>query len=442
MSSLCVIGAQWGDEGKGKLVDYLTSNADVVARFQGGNNAGHTLVVDGVTTKLHLVPSGILRPNLKCCIGAGVVVNPVVLKQELDGLSKVGVNISNERLIIDRDAHLILRYHELVDVAREQKKGKNKIGTTGRGIGPAYEDRASRSGVRFAELFHLESLEAKVRSNVEEKNLYLKHVLGSDEQLEFSEVWDVITESARIFLPYIGNVSQVIDIAIRADMRVVFEGAQGTLLDQVHGTLPFVTSSSTLSGAALTGCGVGPKHIQHVLGVAKAYTTRVGEGPFPTELHDQTGDALREKGKEFGTTTGRPRRCGWFDGLAIRRAVRLNGIDSLTITKLDVLSGLEKLKICINYHFEGKKLDDVPSLSGELESVEPEYIELPGWQDDISGVRKWHHLPAEARFYLSTLSEIAGCPISVVSVGPERESTLFSSGASFVKNFLVKTSID
>jgi len=442
MSSLCVIGAQWGDEGKGKLVDYLTSNADVVARFQGGNNAGHTLVVDGVTTKLHLVPSGILRPGLKCCIGAGVVVNPTVLKQELEGLAKVGVDISPDRFIIDRDAHLILRYHESVDLAREQKKGKDKIGTTGRGIGPAYEDRANRSGVRFAELFHLTSLKEKLLVNLEEKNLYLKHVLGSDEQVNFEEIWRVIEQSAEWFLPYVGNVSQIIDSAIKADMRVVFEGAQGTLLDQVHGTLPFVTSSNTISGAAATGCGVGPKQIQHVLGVAKAYATRVGSGPFPTELHDQTGDFLREKGKEFGTTTGRPRRCGWFDGLAIRRAVRLNGIDSLTITKLDVLSGIEKLKICINYHLNGEKLDDVPSLSSELDAVEPEYIELPGWQDDISNVRKWHHLPAEARFYLSTLSEIAACPISVVSVGPERDSTLFSSGASFVKNFLIKTRID
>ena len=436
MPSLVVVGAQWGDEGKGKLVDYLTSNADWVVRFQGGNNAGHTLVVDGVKTKLSLVPSGILRKNSQCLIGAGVVVNPFVLLDEMDGLRKVGVDVSPSRLIIDRDAHLVLDHHVAVDQAREIAKGKDKIGTTGRGIGPCYEDRAARVGVRFADLLALSELKPRLEDVVRERNEYLALVLRSDAKIDFTQMWSRLEAATERLAPYIGNGSLVIDTALRGGARVVFEGAQGTLLDQVFGTVPFVTSSNTIAGAVTTGCGVGPKLIDHVLGVAKAYSTRVGSGPFPTELHDSIADQIRTVGAEFGTITGRPRRCGWFDAVAMKRAARLNGLDSLAITKLDVLSGLKKLKICIRYTIDGKEVEDVPALASQIERVVPQYIELDGWEDTLQNAHKWHHLPAEARLYLSTVAEIIGCPVSIASVGPERESTIFSSGAAYIKNFV------
>lgn len=436
MPTLTVIGAQWGDEGKGKLVDYLTSKADLVVRFQGGSNAGHTLVVDGVKTKLSLVPSGILRKHTKCLIAAGVVLNPQVFLNETKELKKVGVDISPDRLIIDRDAQLVLDTHIAIDQAREERKGKDKIGTTGRGIGPAYEDRAARSGVRLADLTDMQSLKARLEEDTALKNEYLKYVLKSDTQVSFSELWAKLEDAAKELLPYIGNGSLLTDKSIRKGERVVFEGAQGTLLDQVHGTVPFVTSSNTIAGGVTTGCGIGPKHLDHILAVCKAYSTRVGSGPFPTELADATGDRIREAGAEFGTVTGRPRRCGWFDAVAMKRAVRLNGVDSLAITKLDVLSGIEKIKVCIRYKLDGKELDDVPALAKDCERLTPEYIELDGWSESLEGVEKWHQLPSTARLYLSTLSEILGCPISIVSVGPERNSTLFSSSASFIKNFV------
>lgn len=436
MPSLVVIGAQWGDEGKGKLVDYLTSNADWVVRFQGGNNAGHTLVVDGVKTKLSLVPSGILRPNSKCLVGAGVVINPHVLIDEIEGLRKAGVAVTPERLIIDREAHLIMGYHSAIDIAREEMKGKNKIGTTGRGIGPAYEDRAARCGVRIADLLGMEELKERLKETVSEKDAYLRSVLKSANGADFEQEWQALQKAASFFAPYIGNVSLLLDGAVRRGEKIVFEGAQGTLLDQAYGTFPFVTSSSTISGAVTTGCGVGPKCLDYVLGVAKAYCTRVGSGPFPTELHDALGDSIRERGAEFGTVTGRPRRCGWFDAVAMKRAVRLNGIDSLAITKLDVLSGLPKLKICIRYKLNGQELNDMPALASEVERIEADYIEMEGWKGDLGGATKWHHLPPQARLYLSTISEIIGCPISIASVGAERQSTLFSSSATFVRNFV------
>ncbi len=436
MPSLVVIGAQWGDEGKGKVVDYLTSNADWVVRFQGGNNAGHTLVVDGKVTKLHLVPSGILRKDTRCLIGAGVVIDPIVFLGELEGLRKNGVDVSPARLVIDGNAHLILGYHGAVDRAREEAKGANKIGTTGRGIGPAYEDRASRTGIRAAELFALTELKEKLAENIREKNLYLEHVLRSPVRIAFDEIWQHIERAAREICPYIGNVSLLVHEALKHGDKVVFEGAQGTLLDQSFGTFPFVTSSSTISGAALTGVGVGPSAIDYVLGVAKAYCTRVGSGPFPTEISGELGDRIRERGGEYGTTTGRPRRCGWFDCVAMKRAVRLNGADSLVITKLDVLSGLEKIKVCISYMLDGQKIDDIPALASEYAKVVPIFIEMDGWSENLGGITKWHQLPASARLYLSTLSEIIACPISVVSVGAERSSTLFSSGASYIKNFV------
>lgn len=435
-----VVGCQWGDEGKGKLVDYLTQNCHWVVRFHGGNNAGHTIVVGNDTFKLNLLPSGILHEKCRCAIATGVVVDPKVLLNEIENIKKSGIHITPERLVIDRDAHLILDYHRALDQAREIFRGAEKIGTTGRGIGPAYEDRATRCGVRLAELFNLPELKLKIQKNVDHTNAYIQNVLKQDMKVDFAEVWGTIEMTAQIFKPYVGNVSKLLDEALKLGQRVIFEGAQGTLLDQMHGTIPFVTSSNTLAGAVSTGCGIGPKHIKSILGVAKAYCTRVGAGPFPTELTDKLGDEIRAKGREFGTVTGRPRRCGWFDAFAMQRAVRLNGVESLAITKLDVLSGLDKIKICINYYLDGKKLDDVPSLASDLERVQPEYIELPGWSEDIMGAKKWHELPMNARLYLATLSEILACPISVVSVGPERDSTIFSSTASYLKSFLPKKS--
>jgi len=435
MPSLVVIGAQWGDEGKGKLVDYLTSAADYVVRFQGGNNAGHTLVVDGTKFKLSLVPSGILRQNSVCLIGAGVVVDPRVLLEEIAMLRRANVVVSPERLVIDRDAHLILDYHVAVDQAREERKGDKKIGTTGRGIGPAYEDRAGRVGVRIGDLMEIEPLCDRLAEIVAERNLYLSAVLGSKRQVDLAEVHGVVRKAATELLPHIGNVSLMLNEAIHREQRIVFEGAQGTLLDQTFGSVPFVTSSHTIAAAACTGTGIGPRNIDHVLGVAKAYATRVGSGPFPTELHDAVGEGLRLRGAEFGTVTGRPRRCGWFDAFALRRAVRLNGADSLAITKLDVLSGEPKIQICINYFLDGQKLRDVPETLGALEQVVPEYIELDGWDADLTAVRKWHQLPATTRLYLSTIAEVVGCHVHIASVAAERESTLFSAGAQFLRNF-------
>lgn len=436
MSSLVLIGAQWGDEGKGKLVDYLTAKADCVVRFQGGNNAGHTIVVDGKKTKLSLVPSGILRPGVRCMLGAGTVVNPDVLLQEIQGLQANGIEVTPDRLIIDENAHLILDYHIAIDKTREELKGKEKIGTTGRGIGPAYEDRARRTGIRFGQFFEMEELKAQLKENIEERQLTLSSVLKSDFKLDFDAQWQACQNYAEKLRPFIGNVSLELDRHLKAEKRVLFEGAQGTLLDQTFGALPFVTSSNTTAGAVTTGAGIAPKHIDYVLGVSKAYSTRVGSGPFPTELVDKTGDFIRERGGEFGTVTGRPRRIGWFDAVALKKAIRLNGFNSLAITKLDVLTGVEKIKLCVKYKLNGREIEDVPSLSSHFAKVEPEYIEFEGWQDSLGQIRKWHKLPKSVRFYLSTLSEIVGCPISLVSVGAEREDTIFMSNSQFVKNFM------
>lgn len=436
MPSLVVVGAQWGDEGKGKLVDYLTSNADWVVRFQGGNNAGHTLVVGNMKIGLRLVPSGVLREHTKCVIASGVVASPQILIEEIEALKKAGVSVDPGRLLIDRDVHLVLPYHEVIDRAREERKGDSKLGTTGRGIGPAYEERAARTGVRMAELAELDTLKPRVLAQVQERNEYLRLVLKSETQVTFESVWNILVEAARYLNPYIGNASIIVDGAIRRGERVVFEGAQGTLLDQTFGTVPFVTSSHTLSGAACIGTGIGPKLLDYVLGVVKAYSTRVGSGPFPTELTGKLGDDIRTKGAEFGTVTGRPRRCGWFDAFAVKRAIRLNGVDSIALTKLDVLSGLEKIKICVKYILDGVELQDLPALCSEFERLEPRYIEMDGWEEDITGATKWHQLPSAARLYLSAISEIVGSPIAMVSVGPERDSTIFSSGAGFLRNFV------
>ncbi|MCO6429878.1 MAG: adenylosuccinate synthase [Deltaproteobacteria bacterium] len=436
MSSLVVVGAQWGDEGKGKLVDFLTAKAQWVVRFQGGNNAGHTLVVDGRKFKLSLVPSGVLRSGCRCVIAAGVVIDPAVLLEEIATLRAAGIEVSPDKLLIDRDTHLIMPYHKAIDLARESRRGENKIGTTGRGIGPAYEDRAHRVGIRAAELFDLGRLKRRYGENVELANSYLKNVLGSAEVVDGEKEWEQLSSSAAAIAPHIGNASKVLYEALKRGERMMFEGAQGTLLDQTFGTVPFVTSSHTLAGAVTIGCGLGPRAVDYVLGVAKSYSTRVGAGPFPTELTDSVGDTIRTNGHEFGTVTGRPRRCGWMDAVALRRAVRLNGIDSLAVTKLDVLAGLDTVKICHAYRLDGKEIDDMPALSEEIERVEPIYTEFSGWGSEIVDAKSWSDLPESAKSYLAALSDLTACSISIVSLGPEREATVFSKDAAFVSKFI------
>lgn len=436
MSSIVIVGAQWGDEGKGKIVDVLTERADWVVRFQGGNNAGHTIVVDGVKTALSLLPSGILRPHVKCLLGAGVVLNPSVLLSEIDRVRAAGAEISPKRLVIDRDAHLVLDYHILVDKARELVRGASKIGTTGRGIGPAYEDRSQRSGIRCADLLTPSRMRERVRAHVEEKNKLLKYVLDSKAHVDFDELWTRLEQEAAILAPFVGNGSRLIFDALRKGEKVIFEGAQGVLLDQVHGTYPFVTSSSTIAGSATIGVGIGPKMINSVLGIAKAYCTRVGEGPFPTEMLGELGDEVRKKGHEFGTITGRPRRCGWFDVVAMKRAIRTSGIDSVILTKLDVLSGLPTLKLCTSYNRGNEVVDDLPPSSEDYEGLEAEYLEVPGWAEDISGARTWEALPTSVRTFVETLSGLLECPVSFVSVGPGREATIPVAPPAVVREFL------
>ncbi len=436
MPGIVIVGAQWGDEGKGKFVDVLTERADLVVRFQGGSNAGHTIVIDGVKTALSLLPSGILRPGVKCILGAGVVLNPAVLIAEIERLRAAGGDVSPQRLIIDRDAHLVLDYHIAVDKARELQRGANRIGTTGKGIGPAYEDRSQRSGIRCADLLHLQGVEERVRAHVDEKNKILRHVLDSETQIEFEPLWEALKNSARILAPYIGNGSAIVWQALQNGKNVIFEGAQGVLLDQMHGTYPFVTSSNTIAGGAAIGVGIGPRAIDAVIGLAKAYSTRVGEGPFPTELTGEIGDELRTKGHEYGTVTGRARRCGWFDAMALRRAVRISGIDSLIITKLDVLSGQSTLKICTGYRVGGQIVQDLPALAHEFNQVVPEYIELPGWQEDITRIRSWDSLPETTQGYVRQIESLVGCPVHLVSVGPDREATIQVGPPELLRGFL------
>ncbi len=436
MSSIVIVGAQWGDEGKGKIVDVLTERADWVVRFQGGNNAGHTIVVDGVKTALSLLPSGILRPHVKCLLGAGVVLNPTVLLSEIDRVRAAGAEINPGRLVIDRDAHLVLDYHILVDKARELARGASKIGTTGRGIGPAYEDRSQRSGIRCADLLTPHRMRERVRAHVEEKNKLLKYVLESKAHVDFDQLWAQLEREAEILAPFVGNGSRLIFDALRRGEKVIFEGAQGVLLDQVHGTYPFVTSSSTIAGSATIGVGVGPKMIDSVLGIAKAYCTRVGEGPFPTEMLGELGDEVRQKGREFGTITGRARRCGWFDVVAMKRAIRTSGIDSVILTKLDVLSGLPTLKLCTGYTRGDELVDDLPPSSEDYEGLEATYLEVPGWAEDISSLRTWDALPPTVHAFVETLTTLLECPVSFISVGPGREATIPVAPPQVVREFL------
>lgn len=422
MANVVIIGTQWGDEGKGKIVDLLAARADVVVRFQGGNNAGHTMVVDGEQFISHLVPSGILQGKT-CLIGNGVVVDPAVLIEEMDYLDGKGIDVGADRIKVSERAHLIMPYHQAVDLARENQKGSKKIGTTGRGIGPAYEDKATRRGVRFIDLLEPETFAEKVRTLLDEKNFYLKNYLSAT-TLDAEEIIDTYRRYAGRLAPHVTNVSITLDEAIKKGRQVLFEGAQGTHLDIDHGTYPFVTSSNTVSGNACCGSGVGPGAVTDVIGIVKAYTTRVGAGPFPCELFDATGACIQEKGVEFGATTGRKRRCGWLDTIIVRNAVRLNGLTGLAITKLDVLGGLEELKICTGYEVKGNRLNEFPASLKVLAECTPLYETLPGWSDDISTIRQFGDLPQTTKTYLKRVEELSETPIQIVSVGPGRDETI------------------
>jgi adenylosuccinate synthase len=422
VANVVIVGTQWGDEGKGKIVDLLAENADVVVRFQGGNNAGHTMVVGGEQLITHLIPSGILQQKV-CVIGNGVVVDPAVLIEEMDHLSSRNVEINPDRLKISERAHLIMPYHQAVDQAREKFKGDNKIGTTGRGIGPAYEDKSTRRGIRFVDLLDKEEFQEKVNTILDEKNFYLKNYLSA-ETLDGAQIINQYEGYAKRLAPYVTNISIIIDRAIKNGQQVLFEGAQGTHLDIDHGTYPFVTSSNTVAGNACCGAGVGPGAITDVIGIVKAYTTRVGQGPFPAELFDEIGDRIQAKGAEFGATTGRRRRCGWLDTVILRNAARLNDITSFAVTKLDVLGGLETLKICVGYEHKGEVIDDFPASLKVLSSCKPVYETLPGWSEDISGVKEVNELPANVRNYLGRIEELTQTPIDLISVGAERTQTI------------------
>lgn len=422
MANIVIAGTQWGDEGKGKIVDLLAEKADVIVRFQGGNNAGHTMVVDDQKFICHLIPSGILQGK-RCLIGNGVVVDPAVLLQEIQTLSQAGIAVEPENLKISEKAHLIMPYHRKIDHAREERKGDLKIGTTGRGIGPAYEDKASRRGIRFVELLDSELFPEMVRSAVVEKNFYLQQFFGG-EGLDPEEIITMYGSYGEKLRPYVTDVSLELDRAVKNGKQILFEGAQGAHLDIDHGTYPFVTSSNTISGNACCGSGIGPTRITGVLGIVKAYTTRVGKGPFPTELFDAIGDAIQKKGVEFGATTGRKRRCGWLDMVVLKHAARLNGLTGMAITKLDVLSGLDSLNICIAYEHDGDRLTAFPSNRRLLSACRPVYETLPGWEEDISDVRKRRDLPVNTRTYLERIEELTGVAIDIISVGPGRNQTI------------------
>lgn len=422
VANIVIVGTQWGDEGKGKIVDLLAADADVVVRFQGGNNAGHTMVVDGEQFISHLIPSGILQKKI-CVIGNGVVVDPEVLIEEIDYLESKGIVVGPDILMISDRAHVIMPYHKRVDHGREKMKGDKKIGTTGRGIGPSYEDKATRRGVRFVDLIDPESFDERLQAIVPEKNFYLEKFLGMD-TVDLGSLRDQYTQFANRLKPYVTNVSVALQKAGNAGKQILFEGAQGTHLDIDHGTYPYVTSSNTASGNACCGSGVGPKDIQGVIGIVKAYTTRVGAGPFPSELFDDIGDRIQQTGAEFGATTGRRRRCGWLDTVILNNAVRLNGLTGLAITKLDVLGELDELKICIAYEHNGQRINEVPANLNHLAACKPIYETLAGWRQDIRGIRRYQDLPDVARQYLARIEALTGVPIQIVSVGPGRDETI------------------
>ncbi len=436
MANIIIIGMQWGDEGKGKIVDLLTEFADVVVRFQGGNNAGHTVVVGGETVILHLIPSGALYPHKKCLIGNGVVVDPQVLLAEIDELQKRGYFQDDDQLLISEVAHLILPYHRRMDVAREAMKGSGKIGTTGRGIGPAYEDKVARTGIRVGDLLDEKVFRDKLEENLTVKNPCLETCL-KDKGFNLEEIFKEYTGYAGRLKKYVGNTSIFIDRQMKEGRHILLEGAQGTHLDVDHGTYPFVTSSNTVAGGACSGAGIGPTKITEVIGVAKAYTTRVGGGPFPTELKDTVGEKIRERGREFGATTGRPRRCGWLDFPLLRDAIRLNGLTGIALTKMDVLSEFETIKICTAYEYQGQRLVNVPSSIKILRECRPIYEEVKGWKADMRQARIFEDLPLRAREYVKRVEELTETEVILVSVGERREETILRRNP-FLKGPTVK----
>ena len=422
MANVAVVGSQWGDEGKGKIVDWLSERADVVVRFQGGHNAGHTLVVGNAVYKLSLLPSGVVRPNKLSIIGNGVVVDPWALVEEIDRLRAQGVEVTPERLKIAEGAALILPMHGAVDRAREAHRGEDKLGTTGRGIGPAYEDKAGRRAVRFCDLADPDLLRQRVDGLLLHNNALLRG-LGQPE-FKADEVVESLLALAPRVLPFADRVWQRLDAAKRSGRRILFEGAQGAMLDVDHGTYPFVTSSNTVAGNAAAGSGTGPDTVDFVLGITKAYTTRVGSGPFPTELHDEIGELLGERGHEFGVVTGRKRRCGWFDAVMVRQAAKVGGITGIALTKLDVLDGMEELKVCVGYEIDGEKRDYLPAAQSRQARVTPVYETIPGWSESTRGARSWADLPAQAVKYIRRLEELIEVPVALLSTSPEREDTI------------------
>jgi len=423
MANVIMVGTQWGDEGKGKLVDLLTEFAHVIVRFQGGSNAGHTVVVGDRKFIFHQLPSGILRDNKLCIIGSGVVLDPATLLEEIDEVKGKGFLANDDALLISEEAQIVFPYHKRIDVARERRKGAHKIGTTGRGIGPAYEDKISRMGIRLIDLTEEEVFRDKLERNLEEKNFCLTHQF-QDEGFSFQELFDQYRAYGERLGRYAANTSLAINHEIDKGKDVLFEGAQGTLLDVDHGTYPYVTSSNTVAASACVSAGVGIRKIERIIGITKAYTTRVGSGPFPTELSDATGDHLRASGGEFGATTGRPRRCGWFDAVVVRHAARLNGLTDLALTKLDVLGGLEKLRICTAYKYRGNTITEYPASLPVQEGCEPVYEELSGWEEDISLVKDMGDLPPNAQRYVRLIEQLVGVEICMISLGDERSQTM------------------
>src|ERR1700726_1500561 len=422
MTNVVVVGSQWGDEGKGKIVDWLSEQADIVVRFQGGHNAGHTLVIDGITYKLSLLPSGVVRPGKLSVIGNGVVLDPAALIEEISRLKSQGVEVTPDSLRIAENVTLILSLHQELDVFRESANDGTRIGTTRRGIGPAYEDKVGRRAIRLMDLADLSVLGAKIDRLLAHHNT-LRRGMNLPE-IEPKTIYDVLAAVAPRVLPYMDSVWSLLDRKRRGGKRILFEGAQGALLDVDHGTYPYVTSSNTVASQAATGSGVGPSAVGYVLGISKAYTTRVGAGPFPTEQDNEIGRTIGERGREFGTVTGRPRRCGWFDAVLVRQSVRTSGIDGLALTKLDILDGLGDIQVCVGYRLDGREIDYLPAGEGAQPSVEPIYETVAGWQDPTARARSWAQLPAPAIKYVRRIEELVGCPVALLSTSPEREDTI------------------
>ncbi|MDB1940451.1 MAG: adenylosuccinate synthase [Clostridium sp.] len=423
MSAFVVLGAQWGDEGKGKMTDYLAEEAEVIVRFQGGNNAGHTVEVGDKQYKLHLIPSGILYDNKLNIIGNGVVVDPKALFTEIDYLEGEGVKVTPEKLIVSDRAHVIMPYHKILDKLKEKARGKNDIGTTGKGIGPCYTDKFERSGIRVCDLIKENIFKEKLKENIDSKNKYIVNVLGGEE-LNYNEILSEYLELAERLKPYVQDTSVRLYDEIKQDKTVLFEGAQGMLLDIDYGTYPYVTSSNTTACGVASGSGIGPTMVTNAVGIAKAYTTRVGKGPFPTELDNEIGGWIREKGHEYGVTTGRSRRCGWLDAVILKTTVRVSGLTSLCVTKIDTLAGLEKLKICVGYKFNDKVIDYFPASLDDLAKCEPIYEEFDGWSEEVAKARSYDELPENAKKYLTRIEELTDTKISIVGVGPRRDQTI------------------